>query len=811
MYRIIISGIIFFLCYSVSAQKINNNAMLAKLNKFSFMAEIAEKFHPTQPYSELYADFIKEKLKSENPQVDEKILTALSKMVVKPTNEMISLDIDLQSEDILIQYYNALSFMAGKQNTIAAKLLSKCLKKAPASGYTRFFILQSLNKAQNNRKTRKQAQDVFEKLILSHGVTSKNAKVLYKLTYDLGKPFFIKLAEKVKNAEHVDEWYKLILQGHAGIMLAWNSRGSGWSSTVTKEGWKGFHANLQNAEKYLTEAWKINPDFPEAPALMITVSMGNSSVDNRIEWFKRAIEAQFDYHFAYRSINNAIAPKWGGSNKLLLDLAVACLKYGRNDTNVPEYGIKILLNLAGEISDYRWQLAFLQRRVRKNLLQWAGDKVHAAKSEDEKNEALTLRALVDVYTLNYQHANEILEKLTPDVFDEEIEKLRKKRAVPVPAWTNPGTLIKMFTGKHGQELSDIQKSFLYGKKADARLRLFTLIRSGKLTKEEKFFAIDFFAKTEIKKSAYSYKYFGGSALHVAIYYKSKVTFIKRLLKLGINHKLVTPKNQRPALITAARSKAPIELIDAFKEAGADLNQQDKYGWTALEHSIYMDNLPFTKRLIELGANINTTSNNNPLLLKALLLKRDKTVKMLLEAGADVNIRVSFNNCTLLMRALSKNIDLVRLKEILKNNINLELRGNRNWTAIGYAVCYHRNPEATKLLIEKGANVNIRDRDGDTPLIAAAAWSKTPGKITILLKAGARINDKNKSGRTPLIMAAVSRRSLKEIKILVEHGAKLNEIDNSGHTAYDWAVKKKNKLATEYLSKHGALPASKIKL
>lgn len=807
MLRIIISGIIFFLCCYTEAQEIKNEV---KINKFAFMAEIAKKFKPVAPYSQLYADFIKEKLKSENPEADDKMLATLSKMIVKPTNEMISLDIDLQKEDILIQYYNALSFMAGEQNTTAAKLLAKCLKKAPPLGYTRFFILQSLNKAKKNYKIRKQARSIFEKIILSHGVSSENAKVLYIITFDLGETFFINLAQKVKNLKQVDKWYRLILQGHAGVMLAWRSRGNGWYSTVTKEGWKGFHANLKNAERYLTEAWKTNPKHPEVAMIMIAVCMGQGSIDERIEWFKKSIGAQFDYYPAYREISNAIAPKWGGSNKLRLDLTVACFKYGGNNTNVAEYGIKILLNLAGRISNYRWQRAFLQKRVRKNLLQWASNKVRLAKSEDKKNEALALQILLDVYTLNYEQAKKNLEKLGTEVFDEEIEKLKKKKADPVISWLDPKALIMGFTGKNGKALRGIQKAFIYREKTDAMLNLFMLIRSGKLTEEEKSFAINFFAKMKIGKKANLYEFFGGSPLHVAIFYKSKPALIRSLLNLGIDCNVPTKKNQRTPLITAARYSDSLELIDILKEAGADLNQRDKYGWTALEHAIYKRNLSFAKRLIELGANVNTLDNSaKPLLLRAFLWRRNKAFEMLLKAGADINFQINGSR-TLLINALCQNIDLSRLKELLKYKINLEQRCSYKGTALIYAAKFYRNPEGLKLLIAKGAKLDAADRDGDTSLISVAAWAKSPEKIKILLKAGANINKKNNAGRTPLIMSVISRRPLEEIKIFVEHSAKLNEIDNSGRTAYDWAVNKNNKDTVKYLSQQGAFPASKIK-
>ncbi len=107
MQRIIVLGIIIFLC--------SGSSVAAQLNKFNFMAEIAEKIQrPVQTYSELYANFIKEKLRSENPEADDEVLTPLSKMIVTPENKV-----------LIAKGANVISDLDGDTPLIAAAALGK--------------------------------------------------------------------------------------------------------------------------------------------------------------------------------------------------------------------------------------------------------------------------------------------------------------------------------------------------------------------------------------------------------------------------------------------------------------------------------------------------------------------------------------------------------------------------------------------------------------------------------------------------------------------------------------------------------------
>jgi len=146
-----------------------------------------------------------------------------------------------------------------------------------------------------------------------------------------------KLVEKLTDTAGVDPWVKAVLLGQAEIRLAWKNRGDGWASTVTEEGWKGFRSHLALARSHLVRAWEFRPEYPEAPALMITVVGGGDvgqGETGRV-WFDRAVAAQFDYMRAYTRHMWFLRPRWGGSHEAMYSFGQECAATKRFDTCVP--------------------------------------------------------------------------------------------------------------------------------------------------------------------------------------------------------------------------------------------------------------------------------------------------------------------------------------------------------------------------------------------------------------------------------------------------------------------------------------------
>ena len=166
-------------------------------------------------------------------------------------------------------------------------------------------------------------------------------------------------------------------------------------------------------------------------------------------------------------------------------------------------------------------------------------------------------------------------------------------------------------------------------------------------------------------------------------------------------------------ITASKADIIAEI------SKADVNARDQYGATALMSS-------------SLYANIDN-------------------LKILIDAGADVNARIPELGVSVLMRA---------------------------------STSMYANPETLKLLIKAGADVRARTLRGDTSLMFAAT-NPYPENIKTLLKAGADINARNLQGSTPLMFAAKFGTS-ENVKVLLEAGADTVFTRNDGKTAWNLA-------------------------
>ena len=180
----------------------------------------------------------------------------------------------------------------------------------------------------------------IERLMVEH-VTSNSAGCVHErqLVYDA-------IAEAVE--PHRDSWYGATILGWAEMGRAWGARGTGWASTVTEEGWRGFADHMGKAAALLGRAYEQAPEHPIAATLMITVALSHQSRLSNRQWFDRAVAAQFDYRDAYDRLRWSLAPRWGGSAHQLVSFAKACIATDRFDTFVPTTLLDVLHDIHKE-------------------------------------------------------------------------------------------------------------------------------------------------------------------------------------------------------------------------------------------------------------------------------------------------------------------------------------------------------------------------------------------------------------------------------------------------------------------------------
>jgi hypothetical protein len=174
------------------------------------------------------------------------------------------------------------------------------------------------------------------------------------LMNDWGDKFFERQASSiyplVQQQGNAYQWLALTLEGEYQINEAWRSRGSGYADSVSENGWKGFSEHLAAAHSCLTQAWKLRPDLPLAPTRRMTVSLGESSIEDMRLWFDRAVAAQIDYPGAWKEMRWGLRPRWFGDYTSMLAFGVTALQTRRFDTDVPRMYIDSLSDLEGEMA-----------------------------------------------------------------------------------------------------------------------------------------------------------------------------------------------------------------------------------------------------------------------------------------------------------------------------------------------------------------------------------------------------------------------------------------------------------------------------
>ncbi len=237
-----------------------------------------------------------------------------------------------------------------------------------------------------------------------------------------------------------------------------------------------------------------------------------------------------------------------------------------------------------------------------------------------------------------------------------------------------------------------------------------------------------------------------------------------------------------SLVYAARSGS-IDAVRVLLDAGADVNQVSRYGWSALLAATQNQNYQMAKFLIEQGADVNLANKGGwtPLYLA--------TDNRNLEGG-DYPTRTpdmdTLEFITLLLdKGANPNAQMIESTETRTVFTN-------QWLDEEGATAFLRASQSgdialMRLLIERGADPHINTKLGVTPLAAAAGigWvegvtkERTPAEtveaVQFLLELGIDPNFQADTGRVAL-HGAGHKGSTEVVKVLVAAGARMDVRD-----------------------------------
>ena len=279
-------------------------------------------------------------------------------------------------------------------------------------------------------------------------------------------------------------------------------------------------------------------------------------------------------------------------------------------------------------------------------------------------------------------------------------------------------------------------------------------------------------------------------------------------------------------VGSAAAASDNRLIDAVKRQdlgavqtalrqGAEVNQQQADGATALHWGAYVDDLSIVGALLRSGAKANVANDLGitPLMLACSNRNHD-IVGLLLKAGADPNARSQAGETAVMVAARTGNADVMKALLAHGGDANAK-EASETQTALMWAVA-ERHPDVVRVLLEHGADVHARTpvppprrraapakgnavdsgaaaggvllpvqrSDGFTPLLFAARVGD-PESARMLLASGADANETTGDGMSALTLATV-RAHPDVAMLLLDHGANPNA-EGAGYTALHWAV------------------------
>lgn len=201
--------------------------------------------------------------------------------------------------------------------------------------------------------------------------------------------------------------------------------------------------------------------------------------------------------------------------------------------------------------------------------------------------------------------------------------------------------------------------------------------------------------------------------------------------------ILDSKNNESVFLEPIKSNN-ISAVRSLINSGCDVNESNKCGYTPLMAATYNGNIEIVKLLISAGAELEAYDNqgNTPFMYAFYGAEEKKSiVEFFLSLNVNTEIMNSQELTPLILATLNNHCKSMKL--LIDSGANIEAKGKSGRTPLMHAAD-NQNIEPAKLLIQYGANLEIRDNWSFTTLMLAALRNDG-STIRVLLKAGADVN------------------------------------------------------------------------
>ena len=561
-----------------------------------------------------------------------------------------------------------------------------------------------------------------------------------------GSRYWGRLEGRLKpHAAKIDPWFWEMIQGRAAIAWAWESRGGGWSNTVSQEGWGGFGKNLDKARKHFYKAIELFPDRISPHIRLITVEMGNGSQKEMIKVFKELVWYDSTNESGWNNLLWGLLPRWCGSLDLIKMLAIEALDCPRRDSKVQYCGYQALADIAKYHGNYRWQRVYMDADVFDR-----SERVFKEYSENLTN-AAARRTFLGYKVCRYLALLEYDKALATANERGGINSMKNwwhwgfyPSSAPVGSavFDDLSMRLTVFTGKYGSELQKAERLFVSGADdAQALSILANVIKKDDLTPQEKDYLIDLYGRWRLNCSPEEFLGENGkykSAYVVAGQY-NRSDVAAEMRDLGYN---ITANENFPgeSVYNIASEGENIDGLKALHASGAKLTlPSPKTGHTPIHVAARHGNAEMVKALLDLGVPVELKDRNGHTALHIAATKKyNSVIEVLFAAGADPNMGDNEDDfCLIYLPQVRAPYSIWKLF-IDHPQINVNRQNHAGVSSLHYMAKWNTPTDIFELMFSKGANINIRDNSGRTPLDMAEAGGHTE-LVSYLIGKGAKRN------------------------------------------------------------------------
>lgn len=292
--------------------------------------------------------------------------------------------------------------------------------------------------------------------------------------------------------------------------------------------------------------------------------------------------------------------------------------------------------------------------------------------------------------------------------------------------------------------------------------------------------------------------------------------IKELIRLGADVNEQDNNSQAP-LYVVTRASGSTAIVSLLLSSGADINDDDVFGCTALHSAAALGNLGVVTLFAEKGADLGLRDKKgNSALAWAAQRGNADVVKYLIQRlaaqGNESYITaVDIRGRTALHRAAAKGyVDVVEMLLTAENTDSTLLARDLIPRATPlHAAAYQGHEMVVKMLLKNGDDVKAQNRLGKTPIdLALKGWSRGverregPFNCLICMTKSAPETILNSRG---LLHIAARKGSDSIVRQLLELGVDPNEIDEHGWTSALVALQYDRPAIVDILKSHGQNP------